>query len=81
MRKGFIFKPLEAIYVELWVGYAVVMNVHYMLVKVSFQYLIPNTKVMTKLEIKYSYKLIEGSWCHIYNFNFSWTLLLVVNTW
>ena len=36
---------LEAIHADLWAAYAVVMNVHYiliMLVKVSFQYLIPN---------------------------------------
>ena len=36
---------LKAIHVELWAAYAVVMNVHYiliMLVKVSFQCLIPN---------------------------------------
>ena len=51
---------LEAMHVELWAAYTVVMNVHYiliMLVKVSFQYLIK--LVISK--INHSYKHIEGS--------------------
>ena len=46
-QKARLVMLLEAIHMELSTAYAVVMNVHYiliMLVKVSFQYLIPSKR-------------------------------------